>query len=549
MRVHALRWLFTSWMAVGLVTAALGQAPPVALPTTDGPILVDPLLVGQVDQVWKLIANPRNPVWPGWDAKNTPILIYFPNRQDLLINHPKPPEGFKRYTGPVKSAIGPIYLRDGRGVTTLDGQNTAVDVNGVKTLMVADTLSARRQTLQGIIGAAKGDPDGAAKQIESLVTPNPIPMILMFAHEAFHVYQHGRASSKMPSESALGLYPALSVENNVGLALEAEFLVAALEAKTRQEAVPHLEKWLAARTARRKSLPKAAVDYEDATEFSEGTAKYVEYRMTQCLEAVEPLDGMWLVQGFQGFKDLSAERANMRKMMKRMMSGEVAVNNDPYGASPVRFRLYFSGMALGAALDVLGVSWHEKIFEPNVTLTSLLEANLAVPPKQLEADAKNMRAGERHAELVKQKKKLEEEGNAYVATVLAEFETAPGSLTIDYSGLGTPKVGLVYTSFGILRVTDHQTVHRLIPVSGSIGAFQFAEDSARPVMHDTQAKQFRLRLTGKPDAADLGKQLGAAFTSGQRVVLAELKLPGVTLKGVKGMLKLDGARATLVLGE
>src|SRR5690242_9796563 len=104
---------------------------------------VDPLLIVEAQEVWSVIGRPNNPVWPGWDARKTPILIYFPGRQDLLINHPKPPVGFLPYSGPLHTTIGPMYVQDGKTIEQFDGQNTSRDVNGIETLFIADTLSTR----------------------------------------------------------------------------------------------------------------------------------------------------------------------------------------------------------------------------------------------------------------------------------------------------------------------------------------------------------------------------------------------------------------------
>ncbi len=61
---------------------------------------VDPLLIAEAGEVWKIIASPMNPTWPGWNASGTPLLFYLPGEQDVLINHPHPPQGFLPYDGP-----------------------------------------------------------------------------------------------------------------------------------------------------------------------------------------------------------------------------------------------------------------------------------------------------------------------------------------------------------------------------------------------------------------------------------------------------------------
>ena len=79
---------------------------------------VDPRLIVEAAEAWRLIASARNPIWPGWNATDTPLLFYLPGRQDVLINHPRPPEGFVAYRGPLTFPNGRITVRDGR--TTLE---------------------------------------------------------------------------------------------------------------------------------------------------------------------------------------------------------------------------------------------------------------------------------------------------------------------------------------------------------------------------------------------------------------------------------------------
>ncbi len=142
---------------LAFVVVGFGATSAFSQPPAKPVIKVDPVLISQLDQVWTIVGGPKNPVWPGWDARDTPVLIYFPDRQDVLINHPKPPDGFRRYEGPIKSSLGPIFVRDGKTVTSLDGQNTAVDVGGVRTLMVADTLSTPA-TVGRVGGCSEGRP-------------------------------------------------------------------------------------------------------------------------------------------------------------------------------------------------------------------------------------------------------------------------------------------------------------------------------------------------------------------------------------------------------
>lgn len=499
-------------------------------------IQVDPLLVVQADEVWGLIGRKDNPVWPGWDARRTPLLIYFPGKQDLLINHPNPPEGFVRYAGPLRSKAGEIYLRDGKTTFDRDGQNTSTRVNGVETLVVADTLSTRRQWAEGLASSIVAEPARADEIVGNNLTPNPYAQMLMFAHEAFHVYQRRRAPAKAPIESALFEYPSLSVENNVGDALEADALAAALRAKDDAGLRRHALEWLVARLDRRRSLPASSAAYEDACEFNEGLAKYVEYRALQMLDGHRPAREMWLIQGFHGYGDLTRERDRMVRQMQGYMNGTNVVNDDLYGASPVRFRLYFSGMAIGALLDRLGAKWHDAIFAPSASLTSLAQQALHSTPQELTEARTRIRTGNRYEELTREKSKLANDGAQHIASVLRGFDTAPGELVIDFSALKNPNPQFSFTAFGILRIDDDRNVFRLIPIRGKVGTLSFAEDAARPVLYDRKAETIHLQLTGSPTEMATGDYDGK-----------DLKLPGIDLKSVKGHVIRDGRRVTLRL--
>lgn len=508
-----------------------------------GALRIDPLMIAQAAEAWSVIGRKDNPIWPGWNASETPILIYMPDVQDVLINHPKPPVGFLPYDGPIQFLAGKIWVKDGKTIEQFDGQNTAREVNGVDTLILADTLSTRRQMLQSFAEQARGTTGDLKDEIDGDLKPDPYDGMAMVVHEAFHVYQGRRAPGKGGNEMALADYPSLSVENNVGFALEADALRGAALAKTPAERRQFAIQWLAIRQERRNKLTSALCDYEDGTEFSEGTAKYTEYRLFQALEGRQPSHDMWLVQGFRGYGDLSAERARLLNHMADMMSGKVNVNNDPYGASPVRMRLYFSGMGIGALLDSLGAKWHDVVFQPKVSLTGLAEQALHATPDELRAALGQVVASPRYKNLVTEKQKLAIDGDAYVGKTMADFEAAPGQLVIDYSGLSKPRVGLGFTPFGILKVDADRTLFRLLPIRGIVNELSFGEDSVRPVLQDRAKKQLVVLLTAPVREADLDKA-APGWHSGT-VDLEALQLPGVSMKKVSGTLRLEGNRLVL----
>ena len=473
-------------------------------------LVIDPLKLVQAREVFSIIGRKDNPVWPGWDARKTPILIYVPGKQDVLVNHPKPPAGFKPYTGPIHTSLGPIWVKYGPTIFDRDGQNTSYDVNGTQTLVVADGPESRAQMT------------------------DPYHSMTIFAHEAFHVYQWKMAHNKGGNELALAKYPSLSVTNNVYFALESDYLTAALRAKTKEEARKEGIRWLMARRFRRSQLSPDSTAYEDGTEFNEGLAKYVEYKILECFTGRKPSAEMEKVPGFKGYKDLSEQRDSLIQAMGGFMSGTRIVNNDLYGASSIRFRLYYSGMAIAALLDRLGADWKRPMLTTDVSLTTL--ATNALKPDQEEANRAlaGLQASDRYASLMQEKQKLASDGEKYIQGALDEFANAPGELVIDYSKLAGATVDLVFTPFGILRVDDDRTIFRLIPLHGKIGALQFSEDSARAILQDQKLKLLHLQMTAEP--GDVPNRLNDA----------ELKLPGISLLHVTGTVRKEGKKLILV---
>jgi len=513
---------------------------------------VDPLLIAEAAEVWTVVASPSNPVWPGWDASKTPLLFYLPGQQDVLINHPRPPAGFVPYAGPVGFPGARVAVKNGPTLIEADGQNTSKDVAGVQTLVVADTLSNLRNRVSGLLL----DTRPAAEKVRTLglldMATDHYHQLAFVVHEAFHVFQHTQAPDKGANEMALLNYPVLSVENNVGWAEEGAALAEALRATgagvSRRAAV----RWLALRNNRRASLPPAAVDYEDRVEFSEGLAKYTEYRLFQALEGRRPGAAMSWAQGFAGYGNLSPLRNELIDDMVKNMSGAVVVNNDPYGTAPVRFRLYYSGMGVGVLLDRLLPAWKQRIFRRDVSLTSL--AGEALKPSQAEmAKAlEDTRAEPGHAALVESKTKLAEEGKAHAEAVLNDIEKGPGTgLVIDYSNLESPRLGMGFTPFGITRVDGERTIFSQVPIRVAFGKEgEVTQKVAVPLLRDTGRRLVRFRLPGVTARAELEKALASVQTSDGIVTSLALETSDVTIKAAKARITWSGPdlMITLLMG-
>jgi len=527
-------------------TACLLLAPAIALAqgasAPQGVVLrIDPRLIAEAAEVWSVIAGRENLIWPGWDASDTPILFYLPGEQDVLINHPRPPAGFVAYDGSVRFPGGRILVRDGPGFIQADGQNTSRDIEGVRTLIVADALSNLRQDIRGLLA---DDPRPPAEKAQGLdfatLATDPYNQLTLIVHEAFHVFQQRVAPDKGANEMLLLHYPVLSVENNVGFAQEGAALAAALRSESDTAFAAAVVRWLAVRRQRRSALPREAVEYENGVEFSEGLAKYAEYRLLQVLEGRTPRHEMWWVQGFRGYDDLSSRRSALIDKMLQHMRGEVSVNNDPYGTAPLRMRLYYSGLAIAAMLDRLAPSWKERIVRPEVSLTDLVADAAHATQADLATALEGTRWQGDHEALVAAKRDLAARGRARIDTVLARIEHGPGTgIIVDYGALETPRVGLAFTPFGIMVVDSNRTIYTQVPIRARFpDGSDLAQTQPLPLLHDKAAKLIRFRLPRALSKEEMARALRSP----------SLELPEVVVHAAGATIRREGKDLRIVLG-
>ena len=510
---------------------------------------IDPLLIAEANEVWNLIGSQNNPIWPGWDASATPLLFYLPGEQDVLVNHPHPPQGFRRYDGPVQFPGWRIYVKDGPTLIGIDGQNTSKDVGGERTLVVADTLSNMRQQVFGWVADPRPMQDKFQTFKYSDLATDPYFQLSLVVHEAFHVYQDKMAPDKGADEWLLLYYPVLSVQNNVGFALEGSALADALHATGDAEFRRAALRWLALRKNRRSSLPPKAVEYEDGVEFTEGLAVYTEYRLFQVLEGRRPGAAMSWAQGFAGYANLAHQREDLVDQVVKHTSGAINVNNDPYGTAPLRMRLYYSGMAMGVLLDRLLPGWQSRIFAPDSSLTSLLEEALKPSATDLEQALRGARSGAAYAELLKNKTKLADDGKAHVEAMVKEIESGPGiGLIVDYSQLAVTKLGMGVTPFGITVVDEERTIFTQIPIKVAFGqAGEVVQTAPTPLLRDTGRKIVRFRLPPGATRAEVEKRLESAAPRDGTIADLALDLPGATVKATKAQIKWSGDDLTIVM--
>lgn len=512
---------------------------------------VDPALVLQLKCIWNVIGSDENPVWPDWDARQTPVMFYLPDVQEILINHPSPPESFVPYKGPLEDLFSTIMVKDGEASIAFDGQNTSRVMFGEQTLIVADTLSNRKNWLRGW-AMSQTDTDEKLSQLKySSLRADPYSQIDMIAHEAFHVFQYKFLNHNAHSDHLIRYYPCLSVENNVGFALEAEAIINALQADKASDAKRFALQWLAVRLARRAELSEEAIAFEDDNEFMEGLATYAGLVALEQLEGTAAPDAMAFVQGFHGFEDLTWFRERKLTSLKGFMRGEIGVNNDLYGSAPVRQRLYYSGLGIALMLDKLKAeNWKSKMSSPDSTLTSVMKEALNASDTELEEALAQARTLPELSDLYQAKQKLQTDGVKDTAAMVTDIENGPNTLfELDWSEYAEQKMGLSYTTFGLRAIDRDHVIYTLVPIQAQLedDAGGFRQQSPRPTFEDSSNHIYRFQLTQKVSLTELESKLGKSKEGEWLADNLSLELPGAAINAKRAQIRFRGDKLVVKL--
>ena len=415
--------------------------------------------------------------------------------------------------------------------------------------MVADTINNKRSN---ILMWERGSASPAEKEDAlglAMLSTDPYGQMGMILHEAFHVQQAKWGLGKAGDESALLTYPCLSVTNNVGFALEARELTTALTATDEEEIWLAALRWLAIRSHRREELPTSSIAYEDGTEFNEGLATYVEWRLTHAIEGREPAPAMAWVRGFHGYDDMSFQRAELLESMRGFLTGERVVNDDPYGTAPVRFRLYWSGMAIGAMLDAIHPEWKERMMQSGTTLTGLVKEALLATPEDLELALEEVMAEPGCDPLVAAQTKLREEGERVAREKCEAILNGEGTLLLlDHSALTGMSAAFSFTPFGITRVDENRTIYEMVPIGVRIGQGNVVRQTrAVPLLHDAGASTACFRLDEEVTDEALAAAMGVERLTGEVLGEISFELPGVSIEVQEAVVRRAGGSIVIEL--
>lgn len=511
-------FLATTVLPLSLTAAARAQ-PPVE-PVRD--LRIDPLLLVSVKEYRHILETIGPELWPGWQWKTIPLLLYRPRVQDVLLNAPRRPPGFARFTGHTVLADPVIYARNDSTVMDIDGQNTSITLDSMAVLVVADRYSRMRQQIEGTL-SQRSDSVTASWLATWGFIQSPYGEVQLLLHEAFHVHQHRLAPDKRANEQSVTRYPLLDPVNNALVALESRILRDAVLAATAAERRAGAEQFLAVRSLRWSGLDTAAVAYEKGNEFMEGLGRYVELRFLQRGERVTPVPEMFLLSGFTGYRGV------LRRLLEREMDDLVAIASfsdnrfgNRFGGGPMRFRLYSTGGAQGVLLDDVAPDWKRRIFAPGVHLTDLLAEAIPMSADRRAALVAQARSRYGYDSILVNRQAFEREGRRLIQQRVDAIVNTPTTLvTISYGGAGDIN-GMSYTPFGITAVDDHTAIYDLVPI-----AMRFTNrvvlrlKSVVPVLIDRQAKTVTFAVSS---AASLFEGEGAAG----------LDLPELTLSASPG---------------
>ncbi len=185
-------------------------------------------------------------LWPGYDPRATPILLY-DGQRTWIARHPAPPPGF-------------IAVKGARGLLAMPGRHAAVNAN-------------TSVTFEGV-ATATVMADGAAP---------PEEVARLAAHEIFHVFERSRHPDWVANEADLFTYPVDDAAALASRRLEWEALRRALDAGDDTRAACWAGAVAAARGDRFARLGETAAAYERGNELNEGLATYVEERAARAL--------------------------------------------------------------------------------------------------------------------------------------------------------------------------------------------------------------------------------------------------------------------------
>lgn len=463
-RSFSLRWKRTA--SVLILFAFLGTITTFPAHTSDSgmQLKIDPLLLVTLLEARNITETLGYDLFPGFDFHKIAVLFYRPDVQEVLVNFPHKPDGFREFKGRSPLEGERIFFREGKTTFSIDAQNTATTIEGVPVLVVADTYSQMRSHIRNaLLNRSKDWTKDWLKNWGFI--GSPYAGIIMILHEAFHTYQAKMAPKKGTNETSVERYPILDPVNNACIEMEGRILYDALLARDEYPKLEKIKQFVAVRTYRQGRLEEALRDYENLGEYDEGTAVYVEYKFLSIGEKVSPVPEMYYQTGFYGYEGLSQRLEDKFYRMLAVTSMQKGSFGDRFGTMPVRYRQYDMGASQALLLDYIMPKWKEKIFQNGVHLSGLLAEAVDLSESESRAYLKVAKEVYDYGGIFKQKLEFKKEGERHIAgkrdSILKTDRTL---VTVSYDEYGK-LAGKTITAFGITVIDDQTAIYDLVPVS------------------------------------------------------------------------------------
>ena len=425
-------------------------------------------------------------LFPGWDFSTAPVLLYRPGVQDVLLNTINPPHGFTRHNGPSPLGDEPIWVRNDSTHFDLDGQNTATELDGERTLVVADPMSQMRNDIRYFAGMPAEQQDRWLENWSFL--GSPYDLITIMLHEGFHVHQYAQGD-KFANESLIAGYPLFDAQNNALQMLEGLILLDAARGLLNPDLALRL--FAAVRTTRHAALGPDLAGYELANEYVEGLAKYVEYRFYMTGAWLTPNPNTYLMAGFDGYSNLASRFEDQLEFAELVIRGEIAVNNDRFGAGNLRFRLYPMGALQGLLLDKVMPEWTSRIFDEDVFPSTLLVEAAGLDEAGLETALTGAKSRYDYEAIRAKKEAYEQEGKAAAQDKMQDIlKTEQTLVRIQYGAVTDESPDLGFTPFGVTPLGNGKAIYDLVPISADFGnSSSLSVKDITPVVVDTESRE------------------------------------------------------------
>jgi hypothetical protein len=320
------------------------------------PDSIDILILEEANHLWNVY---KNEVWQNYNLDDIPILLFYSSDQHCLLEHPNPPDNFKKLT--IYDQI--IYLKNPEDEPLWYYFSATIwPFNKHWTAILPSHLAWRNFCKEHNLPVSFFPPD---------------QLVFISLHERFHIFQmkwleddykniFGVSDFNSPPEEKHDVLT--NIPDNTPLASfcirEQATLYKAYREKDPQKAKQYITEFLNLRDEKYKFMSEQEKKIEDYMELVEGTAKYIELMLSELLQKnYQSIKAIRKCPQFNDYKDVIISQ---NLFIEKAKTGDLTVN-----------RVNITGTIMCRLLDRFRRNkWKKHIFEnyheKKVTLCNLL---------------------------------------------------------------------------------------------------------------------------------------------------------------------------------